>query len=118
MTLKPEDPIDPPKKQTIYNWLMYAWNSLTPKDLIKSFIVSGISISMDGNDDLLLSNVIRLKPEAKATGSLGVEDQHKDNIFLNDVYSEKTNTVRGLIHRSQKMKRNRLWMIIWKAYWN
>jgi len=50
-----------PKKQEIYNWIVNALAFLSPRDIIKAFITSGISVSMKGEEDHIAHNVLRLK---------------------------------------------------------
>jgi len=50
-----------PTKQTIYNWLVQAWKKITPLNIIKAFLMSGISNDLDGSSDILCPNLQKLK---------------------------------------------------------
>jgi len=82
-----------PKKQELYNWLMSALESISSRDVIKSFLTSGISISMNGDEDQLSTNVLRLKKQAKEEEIILSKDDPLDlkEFFSND-YEEEENS--------------------------
>ena len=42
-----------PKKQDLYNWLIDGLKLISPRDIVKAFITSGISVSMKGDEETL-----------------------------------------------------------------
>lgn len=80
-----EDFSETPKKQNIYNWMTLALSY--PKDIDKSFLISGIYVYMSGKEDALSPNM-RLNSEdvisipSSETNSSSNDD--KNNIFMNE----------------------------------
>ena len=64
--LPEEDIIKIPSKKNTYDWIVF----VSPKDVAKSLLTSGASVSLGGEEDVLSSNMMRLKsPDAKVRRS-------------------------------------------------
>jgi len=51
------------KKQVIYRWFVLAWRSITSLNIIKSFLMGGISSDLNGKDDNLSNNLKLFKQQ-------------------------------------------------------
>jgi len=85
------DPSLNPTKQMIYNWFAKAFQSITFKDVIKAFLMSGISNELDGSEDLLSSMLLKFRKEREQIQqNLTVEEQ-VTQIFFEDEYDKHHN---------------------------
>lgn len=50
-----------PNKQIVYSWFKKAYDSITPLNIIKAFLISGISNDPQGNEDILSPNLLSLR---------------------------------------------------------
>ena len=77
-----------PKKQDIYDWIHNALNLVSPRDVVKAFLTSGVSVALGGEEDALSSNVMRLRKEVvdEKLEKAGPEDLES---FMADQYTEK-----------------------------
>jgi hypothetical protein len=78
-----------PKKQDIYNWISTSWQIITPKEIVKAFLTSGISISMTGEEDSLSENVLRLKKNVSQEEVFMKEEDSKKDPFMEDQFIGK-----------------------------
>jgi len=50
-----------PSKTTIYNWFYKSWKAITPLNIVKAFLMSGISNDLNGSEDILSESLTRLR---------------------------------------------------------
>lgn len=56
-----------PCKQDIYTWFTCAWKTINPANIIKAFLMSGLSNDISGSEDILCLNLIKLKQKEQNT---------------------------------------------------
>ena len=78
-----------PKKQDVYNWVTNVLNIISPRDVVKAFLTSGISISLTGEEDALSENVQRLKKVSYGVDVIIKDDPEELKLFMKDAYAEE-----------------------------
>jgi len=73
-----------PTKQEIYDSFTESWGSITPLHIIKAFLSSGISNNVNGEEDVLSKNLIKLR--SSQNSYLAAEVQETESQFYNDPY--------------------------------
>ena len=76
-----------PSKQAIYTWFASAWRGITPLNIIKGFLASGISNDINGNEDILSSNLRRLRESEKGHETEPIDAGEAMAKFFEDPYS-------------------------------
>jgi len=79
MTWFDKNPEENIQKQTIYEWFSQAWDSVTPLNIIKAFLTSGISNELDGSTDFFSENLIKLRDRDK---ELNLNLEEAKNLFF------------------------------------
>ena len=79
-----------PSKQDLYNWMVSALLLISPRDIVKAFIPSGISVSMRGDEDCLSANVCRLRNKSYEEDSVLIKADDPDpEEFYKNVYADE-----------------------------
>ena len=86
-------PLEHPCRQDIYNWVMKAWDLLSPREIIYAFLTSGISNSLDGTEDSLSKNINIMKEfvdktKLKEESKMQIENEDKPNEMMEIEYKE------------------------------
>jgi len=90
-----------PKKQLIYDWFNIAWEAISPVNIVKAFLSSGVSNNLDDSQDLFSKNLLKLKNETLEQclfrihqTKLSDDEQRDEKYFKNpyDAIEEDINT--------------------------
>jgi len=73
-----------PSKQAIYIWFKKAFDSLTPLNIIKAFLLSGISNDVNGIEDLLSPNLLLLRN--KSVKPSQICEPQEEEMYYQDAY--------------------------------
>ena len=79
-----KNPGENPTKTSIYSWFHKAFKSITPVNIIKAFILSGISNDTNGSEDILSSNLQLLR--SKNEEITRMEELADEKNYYWDVY--------------------------------
>lgn len=80
-----------PNKQIIYRWFSTAWKSITPLNIIKAFLTSGLSCDISGKEDILSHNVRLLREKNAKEEEPCVKGDPELKKFFEDPYESPEN---------------------------
>jgi len=86
------NPGENPAKQVIYSWFRKGFESITPLNIIKAFLLSGISNNPDGTEDILSPNIMLLRN--KQFTNMAANQQ--EALFYEDLYNNPEHQDYGL----------------------
>jgi len=98
----PQEKAKYPSKQDIYNWFARSWRTISPPNIVKAFLHSGISNSLDNSEDFLCRFLsVQFQSESQPKSSQNIDQEEKD--FYKDIYEEVVGE-KGLENNENKLE--------------